>query len=160
MTVTTVAPPPNGTRSTLAAYVALTKPRIIELLLITTVPTMIVAERGWPGLWLVVATVIGGTFAAGGANAVNMYVDRDIDKIMKRTEGRPLVTGEIEPRNALVFSVALLVVAGVWLAAFVNVYVAMLYLVLALAYKLCLHVIENVALARKRCDVDPWRPAV
>ncbi|MDW3176671.1 MAG: heme o synthase [Acidimicrobiia bacterium] len=119
--MTTVAPPPSGTRSTLAAYVALTKPRIIELLLITTVPTMIVAERGWPGLWLVVATIIGGTFAAGGANAVNMYVDRDIDKIMKRTEGRPLVTGEIEPRNALIFSVSLLVIAGVWLASFVNV---------------------------------------
>lgn len=108
------------TRSTFGAYLALTKPRIIELLLVTTVPTMIVAERGWPGLWLVVATVIGGTLAAGGANAVNMYVDRDIDKIMKRTEGRPLVTGEIEPRNALVFSVALLVLSGVWLSVFVN----------------------------------------
>lgn len=132
--MTTVAPPPSGTRSTFAAYVALTKPRIIELLLITTVPTMIVAERGWPGLWLVVATVIGGTFAAGGANAVNMYVDRDIDKIMKRTEGRPLVTGEIEPRNALIFSVALLVVAGVWLATFVNVLSAVFALVAAAFY--------------------------
>jgi len=95
---------------------------------------MIVAERGWPGLWLVVATVIGGTFAAGGANAVNMYVDRDIDKIMKRTEGRPLVTGEIEPRNALVFSVALLVVAGVWLASFVNVLSAFFALAAAAFY--------------------------
>ena len=72
---------------------------------------MIVAERGLPSLWLIVATVIGGTLAAGGANSVNMYVDRDIDRIMKRTEGRPLVTGEIEPRNALIFSVALLVLA-------------------------------------------------
>ena len=125
---------PSETRSTFAAYLALTKPRIIELLLITTVPTMIVAERGWPGLWLVVATVIGGTFAAGGANAVNMYVDRDIDKIMKRTEGRPLVTGEIEPRNALIFSVALLVIAGVWLAAFVNVLSAVFALVAAAFY--------------------------
>lgn len=132
--MTTVAPPPSGTRSTFAAYVALTKPRIIELLLITTVPTMIVAERGWPGLWLVVATVIGGTFAAGGANAVNMYVDRDIDKIMKRTEGRPLVTGEIEPRNALIFSVALLIVAGVWLATFVNVLSAVFALAAAAFY--------------------------
>jgi protoheme IX farnesyltransferase len=132
--VTTVAARPSETRSTFAAYLALTKPRIIELLLITTVPTMIVAERGWPGLWLVVATVIGGTFAAGGANAVNMYVDRDIDKIMKRTEGRPLVTGEIEPRNALIFSVALLVIAGVWLAAFVNVLSAVFALVAAAFY--------------------------
>ena len=120
MSVTTVAAEPTVVRSKAAAYVALTKPRIIELLLITTVPTMIVAEDGLPSLWLMVATVIGGTLAAGGANAVNMYVDRDIDSIMKRTEGRPLVTGEIEPRNALVFSLALLALSGAWLAGFVN----------------------------------------
>ncbi|MFT7474116.1 MAG: protoheme IX farnesyltransferase [Verrucomicrobiales bacterium] len=118
--VTTIAPGPAKTRSTVAAYVALTKPRIIELLLITTLPTMIVAERGWPSVWLMVATLIGGTLAAGGANAVNMYVDRDIDKIMDRTKGRPLVTGEIEPRNALIFSVSLLVAAGLWLGFLVN----------------------------------------
>ena len=119
-TVTTLAPGADTGRSTAAAYVALTKPRIIVQLLITTVPTMIVAARGLPSLWLIVATMIGGTFAAGGSNAVNMYVDRDIDKIMKRTKGRPIVTGEISPRNALVFSVGLLVIAGVWLAVFVN----------------------------------------
>ena len=129
-----MAPGPTSTRSTLAAYVALTKPRIIELLLITTVPTMVVAERGLPDLWLVVATVIGGTLAAGGANAVNMYVDRDIDRIMKRTEGRPLVTGEIEPRNALAFSIALLLFAGLWLAGFVNVLSAALALAAAAFY--------------------------
>ncbi|MGI9606860.1 MAG: heme o synthase [Acidimicrobiales bacterium] len=132
--MTTVAASPTSTRSTFAAYVALTKPRIIELLLITTVPTMIVAERGLPGVWLMVATVIGGSLAAGGANAVNMYVDRDIDKIMKRTEGRPLVTGEIEPRNALVFSIALLVLAGTWLAGFVNPLSAVLALSAAAFY--------------------------
>ncbi|HMC70189.1 MAG TPA: UbiA family prenyltransferase, partial [Mycobacteriales bacterium] len=71
-----------SSRSKAAAYLALTKPRIIELLLVTTVPTMVVAERGLPSLWLVVATVLGGTMAAGGANAINMYVDRDIDKLM------------------------------------------------------------------------------
>jgi protoheme IX farnesyltransferase len=125
---------PISARSKVAAYVALTKPRIIELLLITTVPTMIVAERGLPSLWLIVATVIGGTLAAGGANSVNMYVDRDIDKIMKRTEGRPLVTGEIEPRNALVFSVALLALAFAWLAGFVNVLSAVLALSAAAFY--------------------------
>ena len=74
-------------------YVALTKPRIIELLLVTTVPTMVVAEKGMPPFLLMFWTVIGGTLAAGGANAINMYVDRDIDAIMKRTQGRPLVTG-------------------------------------------------------------------
>ena len=129
--VTTLATSARSTRSTVGAYVALTKPRIIELLLITTVPTMIVAERGLPDLWLVAATVIGGALAAGGANAVNMYVDRDIDRIMERTAGRPLVTGEIEPRNALVFSLALLAISGAWLAGFVNVLSAALTLAAA-----------------------------
>jgi len=98
-------------RSTLAAYLALTKPRIIELLLITTVPTMVLAERGWPPLGLVLVTLAGGTLAAGGANAVNMYVDRDIDALMERTRNRPLVTGAIEPRPALAFAIALEVAA-------------------------------------------------
>ena len=131
--MTTVAPVASS-RSTFAAYVALTKPRIIELLLITTVPTMIVAQRGWPSEWKMIATVIGGTLAAGGANAVNMYVDRDIDKIMDRTKGRPLATGEIEPKNALIFSVSLLVVAFVWLAAFVNLLSAVFALSAAAFY--------------------------
>ena len=130
----TIVAPVAPTRSTVAAYIALTKPRIIELLLITTVPTMIVAQRGWPSVWLMVATVIGGTFAAGGANAVNMYVDRDIDKIMNRTKGRPLATGEIEPRNALIFSVSLLVVAFIWLTAFVNLLSAVFALSAAAFY--------------------------
>ena len=82
-------------RSRVAAFVALTKPRIIELLLITTVPTMVVADSGIPSLWLIVATVLGGTLAAGGANTFNMYIDRDIDGLMERTKGRPLVTGEV-----------------------------------------------------------------
>ncbi|MCY3966990.1 MAG: heme o synthase, partial [bacterium] len=102
------------------AYIALTKPRIIELLLITTVPPMVVANRGIPGVWLMVATVIGGTLAAGGANAINMYVDRDIDRLMERTKNRPLVTGEIRANKALVFAIALEVVAFVWLWGFVN----------------------------------------
>ena len=132
--MTTLASGDTKTRSTAAAYVALTKPRIIVQLLITTVPTMIVAQRGLPGLWLIVATMIGGTFAAGGANAVNMYVDRDIDKIMNRTKGRPIVTGEIAPRNALVFSVGLLVIAGAWLAVYVNPLSAVLALTAAAIY--------------------------
>lgn len=103
--------PRRAPTTVLGAYVALTKPRIIELLLITTVPTMILAQQGWPSARLLVVTLIGGTLAAGGANAVNMYVDRDIDAVMERTRGRPLVTGLIEPRNALVFAVALEVLA-------------------------------------------------
>ena len=109
-------------------FVALTKPRIIELLLVTTVPTMIVAERGLPSVWLIVATVIGGTLAAGGANAYNMYLDRDIDALMKRTSGRPLVTGEVAPNEALIFATALEVVAFLWLALFVNLLSAVLAL--------------------------------
>ena len=97
--------------STIGSYIALTKPRIIELLLITTVPTMVLAERGWPSTWLVVITLVGGTLAAGGANAINMYVDRDIDKLMERTKNRPLVTGVIAPRNALIFAVVLEILA-------------------------------------------------
>ena len=92
-------------------YIALTKPRIIELLLITTVPTMVLAEGGWPATTLVLITLLGGALAAGGANAYNMYVDRDIDKLMVRTQGRPLVTGLIKPRNALWFASALQVIA-------------------------------------------------
>src|SRR5579884_2004530 len=83
----------TSTRPKALAYLALTKPRIIELLLVTTVPTMVVAAKGLPGGWLVLATMVGGTLAAGGANAINMYVDRDIDRIMRRTRNRPLVTG-------------------------------------------------------------------
>jgi protoheme IX farnesyltransferase len=107
-------------RSRAAAYLALTKPRIIELLLVTTVPTMVVAERGLPSGWLVLATLVGGALAAAGANAINMYVDRDIDSLMKRTQGRPLVTGEIRPANALAFALALEVAAAVDLWVLVN----------------------------------------
>ena len=120
------APARPSLRARVGAYVALTKPRIIELLLVTTVPTMVVAQRGLPPLWLMVATVLGGTMAAGGANAINMYVDRDIDAIMNRTKNRPLVTGIIEPRNALIFAVGLEIVAFVWMWTLVNLLSAVL----------------------------------
>ena len=121
-------------RSQVRAYVALTKPRIIELLLVTTVPTMIVAEQGLPSLWLIVATVMGGTLAAGGANAINMYIDRDIDQLMERTRNRPLVTGEITPRGALLFAVGLEVAAFFWLWGFVNLLSAVLAVAACLFY--------------------------
>ncbi len=94
-------------RSVLSAYVALTKPRIIELLLITTVPAMVLAAGEWPGLGLVVATLAGGMLSAGAANALNNYLDRDIDVVMRRTRGRPLARHEVEPRHALVLGVVL-----------------------------------------------------
>jgi protoheme IX farnesyltransferase len=113
-----VATEKAGIGTTVRAYVALTKPRIIELLLVTTLPTMIVADRGLPSGWLILATLLGGSLAAGGANAINMYVDRDIDAVMHRTAHRPLVTGSIRPGPALVFAIGLEVVAfaELWLA--------------------------------------------
>jgi protoheme IX farnesyltransferase len=121
-------------RSTVGAYVALTKPRIIELLLITTLPTMIVAQRGLPPVRLMLATLLGGALAAGGANAINMVVDRDIDKLMHRTRNRPLVTGAMSPRNALIFALALEVVAFVELWAWVNLLSAVLAISATLFY--------------------------
>ena len=118
----------------LGAYIALTKPRIIELLLITTVPTMFLAERGWPSTWLVVVTLIGGTLSAGSANAVNMFIDRDIDALMKRTQARPLVTGVIEPRNALIFALSLQVFAFIVLWAGANLLSAVLAFAAAAFY--------------------------
>lgn len=126
---------PRRTPTTvLGGYIALTKPRIIELLLITTIPTMVLAQQGWPPARLVIITLIGGTLAAGGANAVNMYVDRDIDALMERTQGRPLVTGVIEPRNALIFAVALLIAAFGVLWAGANLLSAVLALSAAAFY--------------------------
>jgi protoheme IX farnesyltransferase len=110
----------------LGAYVALTKPRIIELLLVTTVPTMVVAKGGLPSVWLMAATLVGGTLAAGGANALNMVADRDIDKVMHRTAGRPLVTGAVTPLAALVFALTLEAAAFAELWGLVNLLSAVL----------------------------------
>ena len=117
---------PASTRSRIAAYVALTKPRIIELLLITTIPAMIVAERGVPSPWLMFATLIGGALAAGGANAINCYIDRDIDGVMHRTRKRPLPAHKVAPQAALVFGTALGMVGFLFLWATVNLASAVL----------------------------------
>ena len=124
----------TGRRSRPAAFVALTKPRIVELLLVTTVPTMIVAAGGLPPLSLIGATVAGGALAAAGANAMNMYIDRDIDPLMERTKGRPLVTGEIKPGEALAFALALEAAAFAWLWGLVNLLSAVLALSATLFY--------------------------
>jgi heme o synthase len=107
-------------RQLVSAYVALTKPRIIELLLVTTVPAMILARRGMPSWWLVVATLIGGTFAAGSANTINCFVDRDIDKVMRRTSRRPLARALVRPAEALRFGIVLGVFATLLLGFTVN----------------------------------------
>lgn len=128
----------HGSRRTptsiLGAYVALTKPRIIELLLITTVPTMVLAEQGWPPWSLLAITLVGGTLSAGSANAFNMYVDRDIDAVMSRTQRRPLVTGIIPARNALVFAVVLQIIAFAVLWTGANLLSAVLALSAAAFY--------------------------
>ena len=112
--------PQRSLGRTVRAYVQLTKPRVLELLLVTTVPVMILAHNGLPDLWLVLATVIGGSLSAGSAAAFNMYLDRDIDARMHRTEKRPLVTGEVSPRGALVFAWTLAVASTVWLLLTTN----------------------------------------
>jgi len=116
------------------AYVALTKPRVIELLLVTTVPVMVLAARGIPSLWLVLATLVGGTLSAASANAFNCYIDRDIDRVMKRTQKRPLVTGELSDREALVFAWATGIISIAWLGLTTNWVAAALSLVAILFY--------------------------
>nr|WP_246131249.1 heme o synthase [Cellulomonas aerilata] len=118
----------------IGAYVALTKPRIIELLLVTTVPTMILAQGGMPSFGLVLATLVGGAAAAGSANVLNCYLDRDIDALMNRTKRRPLVTGEVTPRAALVFGLALGVLSLTWFALVVNAVSALLTAAAILVY--------------------------
>ncbi|TXN32018.1 heme o synthase [Lacisediminihabitans profunda] len=118
------------------AYFALTKPRVIELLLVTTAPVMILAQGGIPNLWLVLWTLVGGSLSAGSAGAFNCYIDRDIDRVMKRTSKRPLVTGELTDREALVFAWVLGVASIVWLAVLVNLLAAVLSLAAILFYVL------------------------
>jgi len=115
-----------GFARTLRAYVTLTKPRIIVLLVVTTVPTMLLAARGWPSGWLIVATVLGGILAAGAANTINMYLDRDIDAVMARTSKRPLPAHQIAPQRALAFGVALQAVSFFFMVATVNLTAALL----------------------------------
>jgi protoheme IX farnesyltransferase len=107
-------------RATARAYVALTKPRIIELLLVTTVPVMMLAARGWPPVWTLAATLAGGTLAAGSANTINCVVDRDIDAVMRRTRRRPMVRAQVAPTAALRFGIVLGAVATVLLGLAVN----------------------------------------
>ncbi len=142
--MTTVAPSPAAVasgprprrpvRQLLRGYLALTKPRIIELLLVTTVPSMIVAARGMPSPWLVLATLVGGSLAAGSANTINCYVDRDIDQVMRRTALRPLPRDLVTPAEALRFGVVLGVLATVCLGVFVNWLAASLGVVAILFY--------------------------
>jgi heme o synthase len=133
-------------------YLALTKPRIIELLLVTTVPTMVLAARGVPRPGLVAATLAGGALAAGSANTLNCYLDRDIDVLMHRTRRRPLVTGEVTARSALVFGVVLGVVAVAVLWGLVNLLAAALALAAILFYV----VVYTMVLKRRTAQNIVW----
>ncbi|WP_116113923.1 heme o synthase [Austwickia chelonae] len=120
--------------ATFGDYMSLVKPRIIELLLVTTFPVMFLAQRGLPSPWLIAATLIGGTLSAASANILNCYLDRDIDRLMHRTENRPLVTGVISPRRALTLgitvglsSVAVLGLCVNWLSAWLSLAAIFLY---------------------------------
>lgn len=118
----------------LKAYFALTKPRVIELLLIATVPAMILAERGVPSIWLILATLFGGALSAGSANAFNCYIDADIDKVMGRTKNRPLVTGELTQKEALVFAWTIGILSVLWFGFLINWLSALLSLAAILFY--------------------------
>lgn len=118
----------------ISAYIALTKPRVIELLLVTTAPVMFLAERGIPNLWLILGTLVGGALSAGSASAFNMYIDRDIDRIMARTQGRPIVSGEISERAALIFAWSIGIISIVWLWLVANPLAAVLSLAAILFY--------------------------
>jgi protoheme IX farnesyltransferase len=144
--------PPRTFRQVVSGYLALTKPRIIELLLVTTVPTMFLAAGGVPSLGLVLATLAGGSLAAGSANTLNCYLDRDIDLVMHRTERRPLATGLVSPREALVFGTVLGLAAVAWLTVTVNGLAAALALGAILFY-VCVY---TMALKRRTPQNIVW----
>ena len=122
------------TRRVAATYVALTKPRVIELLLVTTVPAMVLAAGGVPSLSLVAAVLIGGALAAGGANTINCWIERDRDQLMRRTRHRPLPAGAIDPSRALVFGLVLEVAAFAILWASANLLAASLAIAATVFY--------------------------
>ncbi|MEV4482396.1 heme o synthase [Micromonospora coxensis] len=127
------ATPRRDVRAVVAAYVALTKPRIVELLLVTTVPAMMLADGGMPSLWLVAVVLVGGSLAAGAASVLNCYIDRDIDQLMRRTKRRPLPAHTVSPRSALIFGLVLAAVSTALMLAFTNLLAAVLT-VAAIAY--------------------------
>jgi heme o synthase len=139
-------------RATVSAYVALCKPRIVELLLITAVPTLFLAYRGLPSVMVTLVVVVGGALAAGSANALNCYIDRDIDEVMRRTSSRPLVKHTVAPRSALVFGLVLGVVSVLLFAVATNLLAAALTLGAILYYV----VIYTMLLKRHTSQSTLW----
>lgn len=126
--------PRNGWRHTLSVYFALTKPRVIELLLVTTIPTMILAHGGFPSVWLILITLLGGALGAASSNVLNCVLDADIDSVMHRTKRRPLVTGDVTPRAATIYGFVLGVAAFATLWFLVNPLSAWLVLIAEVLY--------------------------
>lgn len=151
-TTTTQSAGSPGLLDVLGAYLALTKPRIIELLLLTTVPVMFLAAQGIPNLWLVLATVAGGAMSAGSANALNCVIDADIDQVMRRTRRRPLPRHAVSNRSALIFGLVLGVVSTLWLGFLVN----WLSAVLALAANVFYVVGYSMILKRRTSQNIVW----
>jgi protoheme IX farnesyltransferase len=146
---------PNGAPRTSPrwrAYLALTKPRIIELLLVTTLPSMILAAGGVPDLLVVAATMVGGTLAAGSANALNCYIDRDIDAVMRRTGHRPLARHDVSPAAALRFGLALGVLAVLGMGLLTNWLAAVLTLAAIVFYV----VVYTMVLKRRTAQNIVW----
>ena len=143
---------PYSLFSVIKSYVSLTKPRIIELLLVTTVPTMFLASSGWPDWYLVLATLIGGALAAGGANALNNVVDRDIDALMDRTAHRPLVTGKVSVRGAVALGITLSLSSVIWLVSQVNTLSA-LFAASAIVFYVCVY---TLLLKRRTASNIVW----
>jgi protoheme IX farnesyltransferase len=142
----------RSVRAVLKAYVALMKPRVIELLLVTTIPAMLLAQRGIPSLWLVLATLLGGTMAAGSANALNCVWDADIDAVMKRTKARPLAKHTVPVRSALIFGLALGVASFVFLWLTTNLLSAVLAVATIMFYVL----IYTMVLKRRTAQNIVW----
>jgi protoheme IX farnesyltransferase len=150
--VDVVSVPPRSAVAVFRSYLALTKPKIIRQLLVTTVPAMFLAARGLPGLWTVVATLVGGALAAGSANSLNCYVDRDIDQVMTRTARRPLAQHTVAPTAALVFGIALGMVSVVFLWVTTNFLAAVLALAAILFYVL----VYTMGLKRRTSQNIVW----
>lgn len=151
---TTAAPTRHARRpgELLRAYLGLLKPRVIELLLVTTIPAMLLAQRGIPSPWLVLCTLVGGTLAAGSANALNCVADADIDQVMQRTRARPLVRHTVSNRHALVFGVALGLGSFGFLWATANLLAAVLAVATILFYVL----IYTLVLKRRTAQNIVW----
>ncbi|HYZ55507.1 MAG TPA: heme o synthase [Streptosporangiaceae bacterium] len=143
---------PSSFRQVLRAYVDLCKPRIIELLLITAVPVLFLADRGLPSLLDAAVVVVGGALAAGSANALNCYIDRDIDQVMRRTRGRPLARHSVSPRAALIFGTVLGIVSVGLFAAIANLLAAVLTLGAILYYV----VVYTMLLKRRTSQSTLW----